>query len=1064
MAHLSHVSTDTNSASSFVLPKMVARILPPDASIAPHYYRVHTLLHEWELPPYLADLGLLLRHIERGLLAPQDVAALGAEAEKVAEALAAFNGAVPRPSLEGIKQGWKLLMLTYFQPSASILMLADLLARLRSTPDADLTITHDTIHTAAHACRQLGMEAVRVELMDRLARLADPHLAEHARELLGQSHAARVRMFEELQAELLALLHTQGIAAQVERQPRPVYQVLERGLETARGTLPWADIVEVLIPDTHDCYHALGLIDRSYEVVGSKLRDYIGGPKENGYQALHTTITFKSTCIGDRTVQVDVRIMTPAMRHCNREGYLTFLSGAAASSHRPIWWTNSERWCNAYAGTSGEMFVFTPMGETVFLPRGATVIDFAVRVHSDLGVYCQGALINGHHVTPGEQLTCGDVCEVVIDQHGASITRSLLHCATTKLAKTKLQRALQKGHSGVLRGQQIFRRVLSERLKAQEVQTSEALIAEHVELWTQRYGYHSLDAFYRSVARGNASPEQVVQHIIEALLLPYVNVDMLPSEIRTRARHWRLANCCQPRPSLSAVAVAIHAGKQLKIHCANCSCINGPSYPVTWKPANQQVYVANVLYEGWDRPGLIYQITKLLQQIGEINVRMFTADVPEPSFACVRFSFETTRHDVIEQVQRALEQAPERRRVDVQTVAMTEDGIRSAQPLNNPYGPQPVGRWPFFIGRREEVQIIRSQLNCTSGAQHILICGPKRIGKSSLLDHLRRYHLNEFNVLQPLNLQALPDDELQFARLVSRLSEMIARKAGSRARATKLIADEIKNDPVRALGEFLSNLRPHREIERFVALIDELGVVASRLTELGQAREFFDQWRSLLNDEQIYQHLSFVVVMPDTSIERIIGAHHSQAGEQFSLRVGELGFPIRLSVLSEAEARELIATPIKTHLEYNAADLDLLMYETGGHPYYTHLVCGQIVTAIQAQQRRSGALPRRQIIATDIVQHALNAVDTHKDAFHHVLADTSHESQVVLQTIVALTNDTFQTIDRTRLLIQLQHTDSRLSNSTITKAIEERPDLLIERGDEIGIRVALVARWLRRHT
>jgi (p)ppGpp synthase/HD superfamily hydrolase len=1042
----------------------VAHLLPPGTTITPHYCCVHWVLHEWGLPSYLADLGLLMRYIERGLLAPHDVAVLGTEAEEVAAALVAFSGVVPRSSLEGIKQGWKLLMLTYFQPSASVLMLADLLARIRYTPDADLTVTHDTILKAAHACRQLGMEAVRVELMDHRARLTDPHLTEHARRLLDQSHTARVQMFEELKAEFAELLHMHGINAQIERQPRPVYQVLESGLETARGSLPWADVVEVLTANAHDCYHALGLIDRSYEVVGSKLRDYIGGPKENGYQALHTTIKFKSACADDRTVQVDVRIMTPAMRQCNREGYLAFLSRTTASSHRPMWWMNNERWRNAYAGTSGEMFVFTPMSETVFLPRSATVIDFAVRVHSDLGVYCQGALINGHHATAGEQLACGDVCEVVIDQHGAPIAHSLLHCATTKLAKTKLQRALQKGHSGALRGQQIFRRVLSERLKAQEVQTSEALIAQHVEVCAQRYGYHSLDAFYRSVAHGDASPDQVVRHIIEALLLPYVNMDGLPPDVRAHARHWRLANCCQPRPSQPAVAVAIHAGKQLKIHRADCSHINGPSYSVTWKPVNQQVYVANVLYEGWDRPGLIYQITKLLHKIGEINIRLFTADVPEPSLACIRFSFETTRHDVIEQVQRMLEQAPECRRVDVQTVTVTEDGIRSAQPLNNPYGPQPVGRWPFFIGRREEVQVIRSHLNSASGARHILICGPKRIGKSSLLDHLRRYHLNEFNVLQPLNLQALPDEELQFARLVSRLSEMIARKAGARAHATKLIADEIKSDPVRLFGEFLSSLRPRREIERFVALIDELGVVASRLTALGQSREFFDQWRALLNDEQVYQHLSFVVVMPDISIERIIGAHYSHAGEQFSLRIGELGFPIRLSVLSEVEARELIATPIKTHLEYTAADLDWLMYETGGHPYYTHLVCGQIVTAIQAQQRRSGALPSRQIIATGIVQHALNAVDAHKDAFHHVLADTSPESRVVLQTIAALTNETLQTIGCAQLLTQLQRTDSCLSSSTITRAIEERPDLLIERGDEIGIRVALVARWLRRHT
>jgi hypothetical protein len=541
--------------------------------------------------------------------------------------------------------------------------------------------------------------------------------------------------------------------------------------------------------------------------------------------------------------------------------------------------------------------------------------------------------------------------------------------------------------------------------------------------------------------------------VVEQLLLPRLDLDALPAALRVSARATRLAQCCRPRPSLPAAAIAIHGGHQIKIHAAGCARLTEPAYQVAWKPADEPAYVADVVYESWDRPGLIRQVTETIEQAGAINIRSFSADVPEPRLARLRFSFEARSQAHVEQVRQALDRLPERRYVDLRTVTLIDDGGRIDAPLDNPYGPHPVGRWPLFVGRDFQVREVVAQLAGHSGAKHILIHGPKRIGKSSLLQHLSRYHLSNFTVPALVDLQSLATEDLHFPRLLSYLSDLIVQKAGPRARAARLDAAAIARDPIRAFARFLVDIRAHNDVDRFVILIDELGVVLSRLRGSGRAIEFFDQWRALLNDENVYSHLAFIVAMPDSSLPKFREETHAP------LRAGELGYPIRLSVLAERDARDLISAPVLSHLAYQPADVDLLVRETGGHPYYIHLVCGQIITAVQARQRKAGVPPAAgQEIDQATVRAGLNAVLANQDAFHHTLADNAPSTSAVLRALAAVTDDDTPLVPRARL-----RSMGGLDDGAITRAIEERPDLLVAQDDSIGIRVALVARWLRWH-
>ena len=134
----------------------------------------------------------------------------------------------------------------------------------------------------------------------------------------------------------------------------------------------------------------------------------------------------------------------------------TFGLDAPVPLDRPLWWADRRRWIEAYAGRADEIFVFTPRGEPIFLPHNATVLDFAVKVHQQLGVYCRGALVNGHQSSPGERLACGDICEVLIDQHGAPIDQRLLDLAVTRQAKSRIRNVLQAGSDGAARAAQVI--------------------------------------------------------------------------------------------------------------------------------------------------------------------------------------------------------------------------------------------------------------------------------------------------------------------------------------------------------------------------------------------------------------------------------------------------------------------------------------------------------------------------------------------------------------------------------------------------------------------------------
>lgn len=1033
-----------------------AQALPSGLSCAPHYHAVAAQLQEWQLPDELVALGFLLGRIERGTI-PLEVlsAKIGAAACAPAQAIEDLRRIALRPALLPMQETWLLFMLAYLSPQACLLKLADILVMVRED-HTSADVPDDLLGATVDVCSRFGMWSVRTEILNIASERAAPELISQAREIVVASESARRGFFEQLQTQLYQLLARHGITTCIEQRSPLLYNAIETDLDVLAAELPWADLVQVFVLDGSDatCYRVLGLINTAYHVLGARLRDYIGGPKNTGYRAIHTFIDFKGR-VGEREISkpVEIRILTPAMHDYNQRGLCAdvAIAGQLDQGVRP-WWRDRRRWQATWQGVSNEIFVFTPKGNAIFLPPKATVQEFAQRVHSELGIYCYGGRVNNVRVPLGQPLELGDICEVLIDRRGTLVSYQLFTADSTVVNKARLRRSIQEDKTGTLRGRKIVHEVLDQRLKDQDITASAETLAQQQLLACQRHGYQTQDAFFRAVVRGEAAPDNIVREIVDHLLIPHLDFSDLPSDVRALASTVRFAACCHPRRGQPIRAMPIRKGRQLKIHTQQCLDSSPTlSYPIAWKPTERELYVADAVYEGWDRPGLISQITRRLHSIGAINIRKFLADVPEESRALVRFSFETLDLAAIDEVRMVLETMPERRYVDVRRVVVIDEREPVVKPLRNVYIPSAaVGRWPMFVGRETETTWIRNLLTLSDPPTHILIHGPKRIGKSSLLTHLAHHHLQEFNDTALVNFQALADDELAFVPLIAYFSNLIVKKLRSRRDIAPLEAEQIRSDPINSFADFLSNIHQHSDVARFIILIDEFGTLFTRHPDPLWRQIFFDQWRALFHDDRIYRYVTFIVTMPDAVFNSGLALDQS--------RIGELGHNIRLSVLEEHQARELITAPVRAHVTYREEDMQRLLKATGCHPYYIHLVCSQIIIRLIGQQR-TAVSKGRQEVPSGIIAEAIATIQSHNDAYGHVLNDSSPSTRLVLHAAARWQEASAKT--RLTRMRQLLHTRGFADpDKGIARAVLERPDLLVQEGNDVFLRSELVARWI----
>ena len=527
------------------------------------------------------------------------------------------------------------------------ILLARQLARMRAAsalPEGErqllARLTQD-IH--APLANRLGIWQLKWELEDLGFRYLHPDTYKRIARLLDERRSDREEFIRESLDVLQRSLEASGIRAELAGRPKHIYSIWKK---MQRKALEFSDLydiraVRVLVDNVADCYGALGVVHTLWPHLPGEFDDYIARPKGNDYRSLHTAV------IGPRGKTLEVQIRTHEMHRINELGvaaHWRYKEGGSGDSEFEAKIAWMRRLLEPRADSDGDLaaelqtelledrvYVLTPKGEVVDLPSGATVLDFAYHVHTEVGHRCRGAKVNGRIVPLTFQPHSGDRIEVLTakaaepSRDWLSSHHGYLH---TSRAKEKVRTWFRKiAHDANLAaGRSIFER----EIKRLALPTAElARLPAHFHLKTH-------DELLVALALGEVAPGQIARVLQEAAAPPpAVTQSAVPSSPRQAPRDQSalsieglgnllttLARCCQPLPG-DAVRGFVTRGRGVSVHRADCISLarlarRDPDRVIdmAWGKASAQAYEVEIELHGYDRKGLQKDVTSMISNAG----------------------------------------------------------------------------------------------------------------------------------------------------------------------------------------------------------------------------------------------------------------------------------------------------------------------------------------------------------------------------------------------------------------------------------------------------------------
>lgn len=527
-------------------------------------------------------------------------------------------------------------------------LLALQLARLRAAaalPDAErLALARLAADLLAPLANRLGIWQLKWEIEDLAFRHLQPETYQRIARLLDEKRVAREQYIEEVKWQLREALAAAGIEAEVAGRPKHIYSIWKK---MQRKGVPFGELydiraVRVLVADVADCYAALGVVHQVWTPIAREFDDYIARPKGNGYRSLHTAV------IGPEGRTVEVQIRTRDMHEQAELGVAAHWrykegGGADASFERKIAWMRQlleasegdEQALQAGLRTDlmeDRVYVLTPQGKVIDLPRGATVLDFAYAVHTEVGHRCRGAKVNGRIVTLDHAPATGDVVEILTGKEAAP-RRDWLLPANGYLVTGRARDKVRAWFHKLDRAQNLAegRELLEKELRRL------GLIGADLAPVLPRLRVATVDDLMVALSLGDIGPAQVSRALHEAQQPrepnPLPPVPAAAARDRVGARHdsfvvegvgnllTQLARCCQPVPG-DAIAGYLTRGRGISVHRADCAALarllaRDPdrAMPVAWGRAGG-TYAVDVAIQGFDRKSLLKDITTLIAQEG----------------------------------------------------------------------------------------------------------------------------------------------------------------------------------------------------------------------------------------------------------------------------------------------------------------------------------------------------------------------------------------------------------------------------------------------------------------
>jgi len=537
----------------------------------------------------------------------------------------------------------KMLLATAEDLRVVLIKLADRLHNMRTLgalpAEKRRAIAQETLEIYAPLAHRLGVREAKWQLEDLAFRYLKPRVYHRIARLVAGKRAEREGFVTEISQMLGQELDKADVKAKVSGRPKHIYSIYQKmGKYDARGK-NFGDIhdlfaLRVLVDSVSDCYKALGVIHNLWRPVPEEFDDFIANPKDNGYQALHTTVM----CQG--TTPLEIQIRTHDMNRVNEYGvaaHWLYKEGKEGEQFNDeIAWLrqlgdwreelDSEEFLESVKTDVlvDRVFVYTPQGEIKELPRGATPLDFAFRIHTDLGYRCIGAKVNGRLQPLNYALKNGDVVEIMASkgEKGPSLDwlNPELGYLKTSHARSKVRQWFNKQERSqcIETGRQIWDKELK-RL---------GIGLPGVEEVARLLDYDSADDLFAALGSGSISSSQIMLKLSGDLEPTGEGVEVLPPRkvspvsinvLGVGDLLTRLANCCHPLPGDKIIGY-ITQGRGITVHRRDCPNIIHEEekerlIKVEWGDV-AQVYPVMIQVDAWDRVGLIRDISAIIAEEG----------------------------------------------------------------------------------------------------------------------------------------------------------------------------------------------------------------------------------------------------------------------------------------------------------------------------------------------------------------------------------------------------------------------------------------------------------------
>jgi GTP diphosphokinase / guanosine-3',5'-bis(diphosphate) 3'-diphosphatase len=576
-----------------------------------------------------------------------------------------------------------------------IIKLADRLHNMRTLAylkrETQLAKATETLEIYAPLAHRLGIYSLKWELEDLSFATLHPRRYEEIKRLVAARRGDREAFINGIGAELVRHLGQAGIEAEVRGRVKHFYSIYDKMVRRNKEFNEIYDLagLRVVVGSVRDCYGALGVIHSLWKPIPGRFKDYIAMPKFNMYQSLHTTVMSnegKLLEIQIRTREMEATAEFGIAAHwMYKEGLKGGEAGRLGWLKSMIEWqketTDAAEFMEFLKGelVADEVYVFTPKGDVISLPSGATPIDFAYHVHTEVGHRTIGAKVNGRIVPLDSELVSGDRVEIITGK-SASPSRDWLTVVQSGRARNKIRQFFNKAdrEDNLSTG----REKVVALLKKQHIEKVPSGVFEDVARITN---YSTPDDMLTAIGAGVLSAENVVHRIVErvqpkeeepqakspALVpLPLPGAETGTDEetgvrvVGSSGILTRLARCCTPMPGDDIVGY-VSLGRGVVVHaadCANAQALRARDperfVEVEWAASKGKLFTVELLVEALDRTHLLSDITKTISDAG-VNILSARVDTIEDRTALSRFAFRAASVQHVEEVMRKIRSIPD---------------------------------------------------------------------------------------------------------------------------------------------------------------------------------------------------------------------------------------------------------------------------------------------------------------------------------------------------------------------------------------------------------------------